>query len=1305
MFIRLLFYLLCGLFQCLGCVAVGIAQEPSTDFEITHFKLPVETTTSDILEDKYGFVWIASTNGLWRYDGGNFKNYIKDENEETSITDNHISCLYEDKSGELWVGTYGGGLLKYDREYDRFQRFIHDDGDPTSLSFNEVRVIFETSNNNFYIGTDGGGLNKMDRSTGIFETFEHVVADPLSISHNNVLAIEEGKDGKLFVGTWIGLNIFDSKTGKFKRLSQASTGAAHYYPNLEYYDDLLVSNTKLYSLDESNQFHDIRFEFERASHIKTDYEGNCWLVEKDRIAIINSDLNIEHLIALGPKFNDDEFNLNRIFHNKKTNDSWVLDQTGNFFQIKESPIIFKHFLEPEHDSKIFKTDLNYWVFAQGIIKIYSKTDKELLATLSGFEGRTHMTSYHRQYVWVVDDNHIYQFSASGKQLQKLVRKNGQTFDVLETSDGQIWTGEVLGARIYNPDTKETTYFDCDPNAPRGIGYFHRGNIIFEDVKKQIWIGTDGDGLKKYLPDTQEFVHYRHEIGNTETVNNNFINTIFEDSDHTLWVGTNSGLCSYNEKTNTFKQYGHNVLRDKIIKAIQQDDDGNLWIGTSNGLIKFDLSNEEVRILNEQDGLLSHKIGLSSTVLDYGHLVFSTTKGLMAFDPRSVEPNMKAPTVYISKLWVDNEIVQPNSTYIQRSIEVEDQLNLEYTDRKIELEFQAIQYVNTQRCQYAYKLEGFDTSWAIANGTKATYTNLPSGEYSFLLKASNEDGVWNEAITRLKVVVRPPFWELLWVQLLLACILIVLLWVIVRGVIRRERIKSKFELEKQRVYQFEELAQMKLRFFTNISHELRTPLTLITSPLDKFSRQGARPDAKVLRMMHRNSNRLLELVNQILDFRKLENNQKLKLKQQNDLSVCANIHAAYSYWSKEKGIKFRCSLPTVDYGGYFDADILEKIVANLISNAFKFTPANGRIELKASYSNIVIDAQNKISSGALTIEVIDNGTGIPKKYQEKVFERFYQLDETPNKGYSSGIGLSLISELVKLHRGNIKLESEEEKGSHFTISMPIGYDDYGASVALVPTIPNIEKGSAVVLIIEDNEDIRSYLCSELEEDYHVLQAENGKEGFNMALESIPDIVISDIMMPKSDGIQVANQLKTNELTAHIPLIFLTAKTGLENRLKGLETGAEDYIQKPFNSSEIKLKIQNRLESRRRLVERSQKEVLVSESTTPMDKYLVKVNGVIDQQMNNADFSIDLLCEELAIGRSQLYRKIQALTGKTIIEYINTHKLAMAMRLLKEGELSIKEIAFEVGYNDNRYFSRIFKKEYGHPPSFYQSKRQK
>ncbi|CAZ94252.1 hybrid sensor histidine kinase/response regulator transcription factor [Zobellia galactanivorans] len=1294
-----IFYLFLALLL-LGTVPFVHAQENVSDFEITHFQLPIETAAQDILEDRYGFIWIASTNGLWRFDGGNFKNYSKNEHEQTSITDNHISCLYEDSQGILWVGTYGGGLLKYDREYDHFQRFIHDEDDPGSLSFNEVRVIYETADNTFYIGTDGGGLNLMNRETGTFKRYQYNAEDSESISHNNVLDIQGSPDGRLFIGTWIGLNLFHPDTGKFTRLIKEIPGGSHSFPVLGFYNDLIVSSGKLFKVDKKNQLHKLDLPQDRVSAIQPDNGKNCWIAHRDQIAIVDADFKTKKVIGLNKRFNEGSFYIRQIFHNPAKEDSWVLDGAGHFFHIKKSPVIFKSFLESGRNAKILKTKNNYWVYRDGKINIYSKKDQVLSKTLEGFTYRTFMSSYDKEIIWVADNDHIYRYTEEGEALRKTTRKPAELFGLLETSSGPVWTGEVLGARIYDPATEKTVYFDCDPNDPNGIGYFHRANELFEDYKGQIWIGTNGDGVKRYVPEKNQFVHYRHEIGNTATVNNNFINVIFEDADRTLWVGTNSGLCSYDLQKDLFIQYDNSLLKDRIINSIEQDRKGNLWLGTRNGLIKLDAKNNVVRILNEQDGLISQKINISSSVTDDGHMVFSTNAGLMTFNPETVVPSTKTPSVYISKLWVNNELVSPNSPYIKKSIEVEDHLQLSYKDQKIELSFQAIQYENAQRCQYAYKLEGFDSDWTMANGTRATYTNLPSGHYTFLLKATNEDGIWTDKIKSLDIVVTPPFWERLWVQILGAVLLLLIgIWGF-RFFLLRERTRNMFEIEKERVYQFEELAQMKLRFFTNISHELRTPLTLITSPLDKYIRKGIKPDTRVLQMMYRNSNRLLELVNQILDFRKLEGNQQLRIKPHDELLVCTNMYTAYEYWAKEKNIDFNCEASETDYTLYFDEDVIEKIVSNLVSNAFKFTPKNGEINLRTSYADLETDDDDKVVSGKLEIEVLDNGAGIPEKYQEKVFERFYQLDENPNKGYSSGIGLSLISELVKLHQGRIKLKSEEGKGSHFTITVPIGYKDYEVNIEEAPVVSTeTASGETVVLLIEDNEDIRNYLTAELSDDYVILQADNGKDGFQLALEHIPDIVISDIMMPLFDGIQVANQLKANELTAHIPLMFLTAKTGLENKLKGLETGAEDYIEKPFNVSEIKMKIQNRIESRQRLVKKYQKEDLIVEPTSQVDQYLIRVNKVIDAHLENADFSIDFLCDELAIGRSQLYRKIQALTGKTIIEYINTYKLSKAMPMLQKGQLSIKEIAFRVGYNDNRYFSRIFKKEFGHPPSHY------
>jgi signal transduction histidine kinase/DNA-binding response OmpR family regulator/ligand-binding sensor domain-containing protein len=1284
--------------------------QTESNFEITKFKLPTETSTYDILEDQFGFVWIASSSGLWRYNGSSFKNYKRDPKDTTSITDNHVRCLYEDYSGTLWIGTYGGGLHKYDRDYDRFQRYVHDGNDPESLSFNEIQTIFESSDNKFYIGTDGGGLNIMDRNTEKFQSFKHSPKDSSTISHNNVLSIEESPNGDMYIGTWYGFNIFNTKTTTFQRIYQEFDPQYHYYFSIEYFSKkLMTSGVPPSYLDENNELAPLDLPIDNISRIKRDNKNRCWITGSDGISIFNDKLELIYQIPMKRLYDGNIYGVSRVYESSQQNATWVLGGNGNFFLVEERPKIFDAFLTEGYQNGMINTDAFYWVVLGNEIEIYNKETGELEKTIGGFNGGTHITSRTRNKVWVADQKKYFEFTSSGKKLQEISHQNKTELScITQTLSNEIWTGKILGANLYDPQSGMISRYNCDPNVPNGIGYFHRTNQIFQDHIGNVWIATDGDGLKKFIPETEEFHHFRHIIGDTTTINSNFVNEIFEDNEFNLWLGTSTGLCRLEKETNKFVQYNFDELQDKSIYSIEQDNSGNLWIGTLNGLIKLDYTNSQIRILNQQDGILSDKIGSASMKLDDGRLVFSTDNGAMVFDPGNVKPSTKKPNVFISKLWINNELIRPNSSYISKNIEVESAINMDYTDKKFEFEFEAVHYNNNQRCKYSYKLEGFDKTWIKANNTlRATYTNIPPGTYTFLVKASNEDGLWNDTATQIDVIISPPFWEILWIKVLAILLMAIVILAVIRGVIQRERDKTKFEIEKAKVRQSEEITQMKLRFFTNISHELRTPLTLITSPLDKYIRNNIVPKANVLDMMYKNSRRLLELVNQILDFRKLENKQQqLKVVQQKNLLLFQNIYSAYSYWSNEKKIHFNLDVPEENYTTYFDADVIEKIVSNLVSNAFKFTPENGEINLTVGFQNIR-NHDDLVESGQLSIVIKDNGPGIPKDVQSKIFERFYQLDDSTMASYGSGIGLSLTSELVELHKGKIELDSSKGNGAKFTVAIPIGQSDYFISTQEESTIiyPEIDPKSTLILIAEDHEDIRNYLVEELSENYEVLEAEDGKIALQKAMSSIPDIIISDVMMPEINGIQLANQLKNNELTAHIPILFLSAKGSTEHKLEGLATGAEDYIQKPFNIQEIKLKIRNLLETRKVLIEKLKKENKEIEPEFTENKYLSKVNSIVQDNLDNSQFSVDLLCTELGVGRSQLYRKILALTGKSIIEYINSYRLSIALEMIKQGEYTIKEIAFKVGYNDNHYFSRSFKKEYGQSPTFYSPKKVK
>ncbi|TYA78618.1 hybrid sensor histidine kinase/response regulator [Seonamhaeicola marinus] len=1286
-------------------VGHSYAQKFIDNFQVTQYKLPIETSAKDILEDSYGFLWIASTNGLWRYNGSNFKNYIKNEEQTNSITDNNISCLYEDQNKVLWIGTYGGGLLKYNRECDCFESFIHDEENPQSLSFNEVRTIFETKNKTLYIGTDGGGLNELDRETHLFKSFKHSAQDTLSLSHNNVLALEEDPDGNLLVGTWIGLNIFNPIDKKITRVHPSLNKEPQPHFSLEYYNGKLITSFKNFSIYRADSiFKPMNISNNSAQFVKQENSRNCWFLNGNKVSILNEDLKLKQEINLNKLFNSEYyFILDRVFHNKNKNTSWVLARDGSFFHFEKNTSPFKPFSKKITGySRISKIDSNNWVSYNQSIYVYNNTGQARRINNS-FEREPHIATQHNKNVWVVDARNLYEYTVNGDLLNRFPLKTDPR-SVLLTRNGNLWIGEILGAKKFNINTKEVLNFECDPDVPNGIGYFHWTSKIFEDHQGQIWIGTNGDGLKKYVPESNEFIHYRHKIGDKTSLNNNFVNDIFEDKEHNLWIGTRVGLCKLNRETSTFFQCENQIIKDKIINSIQQDSENNLWLGTLNGLIKYNYENDSARILNRQDGVLSHKIGTSSIHLNTNELVFGTTKGLMRFNPKEIRESTKSSDIYISKLWVNNEVITPNTSYISKNIEVEKDVFLGHKDKKFEFEFQVINFNNNGRCKFAYKLDGYDKTWIQAySNQKATYTNIPSGNYTFMIKASNEDGVWSNTIKKINVFIKPPFWEQLWVEVLALITIILLFVLIIWLIIKRERSRSQFEIEKERVLQAEELTKLKLKFFTNISHELRTPLTLISSPLNKYIQEKTKPTNKVLEMMYRNSARLLELVNQILDFRKLETNQKLQIRPYKTASVFNNINTSLQYWAKEKNIAYNSEFPNEAIEAYFDEDVIKKITTNLLSNAFKYTPQGGKVSLIVKFLDTEIDIDNTLVNGTMEIHVIDNGSGIPEEYQEKVFERFYQLDENPDFGYSSGIGLSLTSELVKLHKGSIELKSNKDEGSYFKVKIPVGLNSYENTFSKIASkLPEIDSNKTVILIVEDNHDIRNYIKEELKAFYQVIEAENGKTGLQIAVTILPDIIISDIMMPESDGIQLANQLKSNELTAHIPLLFLTAKTGTENKIAGLNTGANDYIQKPFNISEIKLKINNILESRQQLLKKHLKDKSIANNTskenTP-DKYLEKVNLVLENNLDNSEFSIEHLCKELAVTRSQLYRKIQALTGKSIIEYVNAYRLSIAMQLIKEGTFTLKEITYKVGYNDNRYFSRIFKKEFGNPPSFY------
>ena len=776
-------------------------------------------------------------------------------------------------------------------------------------------------------------------------------------------------------------------------------------------------------------------------------------------------------------------------------------------------------------------------------------------------------------------------------------------------------------------------------------------------------------------------------------------------------------------------------------TIVESDDRNLWVSTPHGISNVTVTYKpETRNFslgfknyNESDGLQGRQFNENVRLkTSAGEIIFGGINGFNVFHPDKINVNTIKPRIILSDFQIFNKSVaigEPinKRVILTKSITETDEIILKYTDNVFSLEFVALNFFHPEKSKYKYKLEGFNKDWLMTNGSqrKVTYTNLDPGNYTFYVQASNSDGIWNEDGVQLRIEILPPFWKsgvafVIYIALILGALLLSR-----QLILARERMKYKIEKERQYAQQVHELDMMKIKFITNVSHEFRTPLTLIITPLEKMLRAASDPDQrKQYLMIHRNARRLLNLVNQLLDFRRLEV-QEVQLNQSEGDIVAFVKEAAHSFTdlSEKKQIEFSFHSDMSSLETMFDKDKLEKILFNLLSNAFKFTPLQGKVEVSMGLLEKTEEQTKWVS-----IRVKDSGIGIPSEKHEKIFERFFQNDlpaSMVNQG--SGIGLSITKEFVKLHGGIITVESEVNAGSCFSVLLPlvdIKADAPTPEFVSEPITPpqdsngtvlenGIENGQAdhklpTLLLVEDNEDFRFYLKDNLKQAYRIFEARNGKEGLQLTLKHLPDLIVSDIMMPEMDGIELCKKVKSNTNISHTPVILLTARTSEEQKMEGFEIGADDYITKPFNFEILQSRIKNLIHQReifhkdfRRQIEVKATDIKI----TSMDEKLIQ-NAIkyVEEKISDADFSVEDLSRELGMSRVHLYKKLLSLTGKAPLEFIRTIRLQRAAQLLEKSQLTISEVAYKVGFNSPKYFAKYFRDEFGMLPSEYiQSKK--
>ena len=1315
----------------------------------------ISNTVNAILKDSQGMMWFATDDGLNKFDGTNFTVYRNRAGDTSSLRSNEVLALHEDKPGNLWIGTSGGGLSLYNRRKDNFTHFPANapfegfskngvirsicsdylgkiwiaqyDGlfvlDPDSKKIVKLSLqtgtnthrakttlfcLFEDSKQRMWVGTDQG-LLLYKREANAFAQFMPNNADTNSLSNDKVKTIAEDKYGNIWIGTANGLNWFqpNNSGSLFHRYTGplsdhdinciAADSEGHLWVGTTEGLNKLNPLTKAVEVfvPELDKSHSLTSKYIKSAYI--DNQGIYWFgTFRGGINKYDKNLNLFNL------------KLSNAFHENSNCPSIISafaeNRNGNIYVGTDGSGL--------HEFNRKTEQLRYINIPQ---KDKTTSPPSILTLCLTHTNKLFIGTYAKGLFILDPATNNFEHLQEGPGLSNLNSNN--IFCLKEDSKGAIWigtNGEGVNVMVNN---KVIVKYTPRPNGANEVYLPLNGYIraIEEDTDGNIWIGSHGAGLGIYHPATRTWTVYTKD---NSQLSSDKVQSILCDSQGRIWVGTYGvGLILFDKATNQFVSFSEeDGLQNTTIYQIVEDRQGRIWLSTNTGISSFDPKTKSFRNFNSQNGVQNNNFVHGSGIrLSDGELFFGGVQGFNYFDPAKLTINRNDPAVLLTELKISNKVVAPgNESPIKEQISVANEIRLEYK-QNFALGFVALNYTIPKQNHYAYKLEGFDKDWNYTGTINtASYTNLDPGEYTFRVKASNNDGVWSTHETTIKVFVKPPFWRTTIAYIFYVfAIAGLLLYSRYRGITKLRK-KFALEQERQEVKRIQELDRLKLKFLTNLSHDFRTPISLIMGPVDQLiTEESTAGKLDKLQMIRRNARRLLNLVTQLLDFRKMEERElKLQLSKGEFVSFVKEVSESFRDLSERKHISFTFNTDITRLDALFDHDKMERILFNLLSNAFKFTLAGGAISVAVQKEEKQKDPNNQW----IALQVTDSGIGIPKEEQEKIFERFFQNNSAAavlNQG--TGIGLSITKEFVKMHGGTIAVESEPGKGCAFTILIPLTplTAPVEEETLLQPVEPNtlLNDETALlealsILLVEDNEDFRFYLKDNLRNNYKVLEAVNGKEGWQKALAYHPQLIVSDISMPEMDGITLVEKLKADKRTSHIPVILLTAITDDEHQLKGLATGANDYITKPFNFEVLNAKIKSLLELKSTMQSTYTKQIKVVSPKAAIEsadeKLLQEIVGYLEKNITNPQLSVEGLSKQVGMSRSTLYNRLLQLTGETPVEYIRSFRLDKASILMERSNMTIAEIAYQVGFTTPNYFARSFKSKFNMLPSEYIAK---
>jgi len=1092
-----------------------------------------------------------------------------------------------------------------------------------------------------------------------------------------------------------------------------------YGGGMSYFDRKLNKIVPFY-----NEFGSSNWRFSNKLHsAMSDRQGNLWMCTHSRgLEKITFQDSQFHLTTPDPHDYESLSNETRAIFEDKSRNLWVAlkdgtlriyDSNRNYMgYLTESGVISQS--GAKFDGVVYSITQD----RKGVIWIGTKGRGLVRAEKAGNQYHLSRFIYNEDDIYSLSDDNIY--------------------CVFEDHKGKIWIATFGGGINYiDQDKNGHSIFINHRNNLKGypIDQCYRVRYITEDAKGYIWVGTTS-GVLSFKdsfanPEEIQFNHYSRVPSSTTSLSNNDVHWIHATKSGELYLATFGGglnklLYVSGKDKAVFKCY---TVKDgapsDVMLSMQEDVKGNLWISTENGLSKFIPSQHKFE--NYDDKSFSFKASFSegtSEITANHEIYFGTTTGFLYFNPMAIRKSTYVPYITFSELMIANKEVGPGvNSVLKVGLDDTKELTLSHKENTVTIQYSALDFRNADNIKYAYYLEGFDKEWTYVDKQRsATYTNLPKGDYVFHVKSTNSDGVWVNNERCLKINVLPSFWETSWAYLIYFVFILGIILVAVFILFTIYRLKNEVSVEQQ-------VSDIKLRFFTNISHELRTPLTLISGPVEQVLKNSQIPEdaREQLNLVKRNTDRMLRLVNQILDFRKIQNKKmKMQVQEINTVPFVRRIMDNFESLAENHRIEFLFENEDSQMNLWVDIDKFEKILFNLLSNAFKFTPQGKMIKVFI-----------KDEGTTLAIGVSDQGIGIADSKKNSLFTRFENLvDRNLFNQPSTGIGLSLVKELVEMHKATIQVDSKLGEGSCFTTHFLKGKDHYDESVELILSDTdyleknevlhsvdfsdetqlketdtcdqNIDLSKETMLLIEDNAELRYFLRSIFSSTYQVIEASDGKDGYEKALKYVPDMIISDVMMPEKDGIELTKELKTEMATSHIPIVLLSAKSDIESKLQGLEFGADDYITKPFSATYLEARVENLLAQRHKLQElyranlmaKPKEESPVQPEMSLFDRrFMDKLLSLMEKNMDNGDLIVDDLVQEMAVSRSVFFKKLKMLTGLAPIEFIKEMRVKRAAELIKTGEYNMTQISYMVGINDPRYFSKCFKQKYGMTPTEY------